>query len=170
MQIETKQYNLDPSKDWDIDLKHMESLIDDRTKAILINNPGNPCGNVFGREHLLEIIDIAERHNLTIISDEIYEFFTFGTVEFHSLSSLSRNVPVLTCSGLSKRFMMPGIRMGWILINDRNGRLDEVRQGLKNVTGRILGPNSAVQHALPEILRRTPLDYFKANMDRIHVR
>lgn len=148
----------------------MESLIDDKTKAILINNPGNPCGNVFSRLHLLEIIAIAERHNLTIISDEIYEYFTFGDVEFHPLSSLSKNVPVLTCSGLSKRFMMPGIRMGWILINDRNGRLADVRQGLKNVTGRILGPCSAVQHALPEILRRTPETFFSANMERIHVR
>lgn len=169
MNIETRYYNLDPNNNWNIDLKHMESVIDNKTKAILINSPGNPCGNVFSREHLLEIIAVAERHNLPIISDEIYEFFAFPGVEYHSLSSLSNNVPVLTCSGLSKRFMTPGIRLGWILISDRGNRLTDVRQGLLNVTGRILGPNSAVQHALPEILKNTPESFFAENVNRIHV-
>jgi tyrosine aminotransferase len=45
MMIETKAYNLDPDKFWNVDLQHMESLIDDKTKAIIVNNPGNPCGN-----------------------------------------------------------------------------------------------------------------------------
>jgi tyrosine aminotransferase len=44
MNIETKAYNLDPEKSWDIDLKNMEEIIDGKTKAIIINNPGNPCG------------------------------------------------------------------------------------------------------------------------------
>jgi tyrosine aminotransferase len=52
LHIKIKQYNLDPSQNWNIDLKHMESLINNKTKAILINNPGNPCGNVFSRDHL----------------------------------------------------------------------------------------------------------------------
>lgn len=169
MNIESRHYNLDPNRNWNVDLKHMESLIDDKTKAIVVNSPGNPCGNVFSREHLLEIIDVADRHNLPIISDEIYEFFAFPGVRYCSLSSLSSNVPVLTCSGLSKRFMTPGIRLGWILITDRNNRLAEVRQGLLNVTGRILGPNSAVQHALPEILEKTPENFFADNITRISV-
>lgn len=45
MLIETKAYNLDPEKSWDIDLKSMEKLIDEKTRAIIVNNPGNPCGN-----------------------------------------------------------------------------------------------------------------------------
>ncbi|XP_037029543.1 tyrosine aminotransferase-like [Bradysia coprophila] len=169
MNIESRHYNLDPNNNWNVDLQHMESLIDDKTKAILVNNPGNPCGNVFSREHLLEIISVADTHNLPIISDEIYEFFAFPDVQYCSISSLSINVPVLTCSGLSKRFMTPGMRLGWILISDRNNRLAEVREGLLNVTGRILGPNSAVQRALPEILRKTPDSFFADNISRISV-
>lgn len=77
MHIGTKLYNLDPTKKkWNVDLQ---------TRAILVNNPGNPCGNVFDREHLLDIIDIAERHKLPIVADEIYEFVTFPGVEFHSI-------------------------------------------------------------------------------------
>jgi tyrosine aminotransferase len=169
LHIETRAYNLDPLKDWEIDLEHMESLINDKTRAILINNPGNPCGNVFSYEHILEILKIAEKHKLPIIADEVYEFFTFPGVEFHSVASLSKNVPVLTCSGLSKRFLMPGIRMGWIIIHDRHDALKNVRKGLLNVTGRILGPNSTVQHALPEILSRTPQTFFDENILKIGV-
>lgn len=169
LHIETKMYNLEPSKNWEIDIVQMESLINDKTRAILINNPGNPCGNVFSEEHILEILEVAEKHKLPIISDEVYELFTFPGVKYTSISKLSKNVPVLTCSGLTKRFLMPGIRMGWIVIHDRHNAFESVRQGLINVTGRILGANSSVQHALPEILTRTPHSFFNDNMTRVAV-
>lgn len=169
LKIETRPYNLDPANGWNVDLKHMESLIDGKTRAIIVNNPGNPCGSVFSEDHILEILDIAERHKLPIIADEVYEFFTFPGVKFHSIASLSKEVPVLTCSALSKRFLMPGIRMGWIILNDRNNALKDVKQGLHNVTGRILGPNSTVQHALPEILKNTPQEFFDSTMTTIAV-
>lgn len=167
--IITKFYNLNPDRDWEIDLEHMESLIDEKTRAILVNHPGNPCGNVFSKEHILDILAVAERHQLPIISDEVYEFMVFPGVEFHPIASLSKNVPVLTCSGLTKRFVVPGIRLGWIIVNDRNGALADVLEGLKNCTGRILGPNSTVQYALPDILSKTPQKYFDANIKLISV-
>ena len=108
MGIKTKAYNLDPERGWDIDLKNMEELIDENTKCIIVNNPGNPCGNVFSKEHIQDILAVAERHKLPIVADEIYEFFVFPGIEYHSMSSLSNTVPILTCSGLSKRFLVPG--------------------------------------------------------------
>lgn len=167
LKIETRLYNLDPLKNWDIDLEHMESLIDGKTRAILVNSPGNPCGNVFSKNHIEEILEVAERHKLPIISDEVYEFFTFPGVEFHSFAALSKNVPVLTCSGLTKRFLVPGIRLGWIIIKDQNESLAQVRTGLLNVTTRILGTNSSVQLALPDILQKTPKSFFDDTMRRI---
>ena len=169
MGIESRAYNLDPLKDWEIDLENMESLIDGKTRAIIINTPGNPCGNVFSKEHVLNILDVAERHKLPIISDEIYEFMTFPGVEFHPFASLSKNVPILTCSGMAKRFLTPGIRMGWIIINDQHGTLEDVRIGLHNLTGRILGPNSTVQHAIPEILQNVPQKFYDETMIKIAV-
>lgn len=59
--------------------------------------------------------------------------------------------------------------MGWIVINDRNGALKGVKQGLHNVTGRILGPNSTVQHALEEILKNTPQIFFDKTVEKIAV-
>lgn len=158
--IEPLYYNLLPNEDWRVDLKHLESLINCKTKAILVNNPGNPCGNVFSRENLREIIEIAERHKLPIIADEIYEFITLSGVEFHSIASLSENVPVLTCSGTAKRHLMPGSRIGWVILNDRGNKLANVREALKNIAGRNFMPNSTFQLALPKTLLETPDEFF----------
>ncbi len=56
-----------------MDLDDLEAKIDSQTAAIVVNNPSNPCGSVFSRRHLLEILDIARRHCVPIIADEIYD-------------------------------------------------------------------------------------------------
>lgn len=167
--IEPRYYNLDPSKKWNVDLKQMESLIDEKTRAIVVNSPGNPCGNVFSKEHILEILEIAERHKLPIIADEIYEFFTFPGVEYQSIASLSKNVPVLSCSGLTKRFLIPGIRLDWLILNDRGDKLKDIREGLRNISGRNFGPNSTIQLALPKILQSVPQAYFDESKTKVGV-
>ena len=122
--INTKEYNLIPEKEWQIDLEHMESIIDANTVAILINNPSNPCGSVFDEKHLKAILEIAEKYCLPIIADEIYEHFVFQGCgkRYVPIAKLSKNVPVLSCGGLTKRYLVPGWRLGWITIHDRNGK------------------------------------------------
>ena len=73
-----------PERLWEVDLDHMESLIDDNTAAIIVNNPSNPCGSVYTRDHIRDILDIANRHKVPIIADEIYAYFVSsynGTVK-----------------------------------------------------------------------------------------
>ena len=53
----------------------MESQIDENTAAIVINNPSNPCGSVFSRQHLEDILQVAAKHFVPIIADEIYDYF-----------------------------------------------------------------------------------------------
>jgi len=169
--IQTKEYNLLPEKNWQVDLKHMEALIDKDTKAILINNPSNPCGSVFDEAHLLEILDIAERHRLPIIADEIYEHFVFSGAQkkYVPIASLTKTVPVLSCGGLTKRYLVPGWRLGWITIHDRNDIFKNggVRHGLNSLSQRIIGANTIVQGALPTILKETPASFFKDTLDVI---
>ena len=119
-EIETREYNLLPNRDWESDLGHMESLIDENTAAIIINSPSNPCGSVFSIKHLKDILAIAERHKVPIIADEIYENFVFPGETYVPIASLTTTVPVLSCSGLTKRFLVPGWRLGWIVIYDKN--------------------------------------------------
>ncbi|KAL7026896.1 hypothetical protein ACKWTF_005219 [Chironomus riparius] len=166
--IEARGYSLLPEKEWEIDLDHLESLIDDKTRAIVVNSPGNPCGNVHSKKHILEIIALAERNRLVIISDEIYEFFTMPNVEYHSFAELSENVPVLVCSGLTKRFLIPGARCDWLVVNDRGNKLENLRTGFRNAAGRNFFPNSSLQYALPSILRDTPQSFFDENNQKIY--
>lgn len=149
-------------------MKHLESQIDQKTRAILINNVGNPCGNVFSKQHILDILKVAHRHQLPIVSDDIYEYFVFPGVEYYSIASLSKTVPVISCSGLTKRFIMPGVRMGWIIIHDKQNKLSEIRQGLVRISGRNFGPNSTVQRALPDILKETPQSFFDDTVTRVY--
>ncbi|KPI98697.1 Tyrosine aminotransferase [Papilio xuthus] len=159
--IVIKYYNLLPDKQWMVDLDDLENQIDEDTAAIIVINPSNPCGSVYNKDHLNDILDIASRNRVPIIADEIYEHFVFSGNEFTAISSLSKDVPVLTCSGLTKRFLVPGWRLGWIIIHDRHNILGkEVRNGLANLATRILGPSTLIQRALPAILKYTPQSFF----------
>ncbi len=92
----------------------LERAITPRTKAILINYPNNPTGAIITRERLMEIADIAERYDLIVLSDEIYERLIYG-VEHTSFASLPGmyNRTILM-SGMSKTFAMTGWRIGYV--------------------------------------------------------
>ncbi|XP_041376310.1 tyrosine aminotransferase-like [Gigantopelta aegis] len=165
--IETKPYDLLPSRKWEVDLATLENLIDANTVAIVVTNPSNPCGSVYSRQHLTHILAIASTHKIPIIADEIYEHFVFPGLQYHSLASLTDDVPILSCGGLTKRFLVPGWRLGWIVIYDKHGVFSRVRNGLVSLSQRILGPNSLVQSALPKILENTPQDFFNDTLEYI---
>ena len=154
---------------WQIDLDQLESLIDNDTVSIIVNNPSNPCGSVYSKEHLVDIIKLAEKYRLPIIADEVYGDMVFPGNEFTYMSELSDNVPILSCNALSKRFILPGWRFGWIAIHDPKNYLKEIRLGFNDLTTRILGPNSLVQAALPDILENTQQEYFDQVMQIISV-
>jgi len=74
----------------------MRASIDENTKAILVNNPSNPCGSVFSKEHQLEIIALANEYKLPIIADEVYYGLVYDEeAEFHSFGNLTTDVPII---------------------------------------------------------------------------
>jgi len=167
MGIESRLYNCLPHKSWEIDLDSLSSLVDDKTKAIIIVNPSNPCGSNFSRQHILDIIAAAEKYKIPIIADEIYADMVFKGHTFHSCASLSTNVPVIQCGGMAKRFLLPGWRLGWVVVHDRQDIFgSNVRMGLLNLSQRILGPCTLVQAALPAILK-TPKSFHETTMEKL---
>lgn len=162
--VQLKFYKLLPERGWECDLADMEQQIDDQTAAIIVVNPSNPCGSVFSRQHITDIVAVAEKHRRPILADEIYDGMVFEGVEFTSVAAVSRNVPVLSTGGMSKKYMVPGWRLGWILIHDRNGAFEKVKVGLSRLAMKVLGPNTVIQAALPEIFARVPESYHKRNM------
>ncbi|XP_060643973.2 tyrosine aminotransferase [Anolis sagrei] len=162
MGIEVKFYDLLPEKSWEIDLKQMESLVDEKTACLVVNNPSNPCGSVFNKAHLQKILAVASRQCVPILADEIYAEMVFEEGQSESLAKLSTTVPILSCGGLAKRWLVPGWRMGWIHIHDRREIFGkEIRDGLLRLSQRILGPCTVVQGALAHIMHRTPPEFYQ---------
>lgn len=178
--VACQHYKLLPEQQWEIDLVHLESLMKaakcgpegPRNTVLLVNNPSNPCGSVYGREHLLDILALADRYKVLIIADEIYGGLVFPSsgASFHAMASLTDSVPILTCGGIAKEFLVPGWRVGWVVVHDRQGLLAHVRKGLLALTQLILGSCSLVVSALPAILDPVPgtaeaasLDAFRQN-------
>lgn len=88
---------------------------------------------------------------------------------FIPLASLSRSVPILTLSGLSKRFLLPGWRFGWVALHDPLGVAGLIKEGLAVWANRYFGPSSLSQAALPEILA-TPAEWHAEVLAKIKVR
>ncbi|KAF0689948.1 Aste57867_18641 [Aphanomyces stellatus] len=150
--IHVRYYDLLPEKNWEADVEQMASLIDNRTQAILINNPSNPCGSVFSKQHLQDILAVAEAHRVPIIADEIYGDMTYGASTFYPVASLTKTVPVISVCGLAKLFCVPGWRVGWIAVHDRNDILKDVRAAYFKLSTIVLGANSLIQSAIPDVL------------------
>lgn len=165
--IEVRYYNLIPERGWEVDLDDLAAHADDDTSCIIFNNPSNPCGSVYCRRHLREILRVAERLRLPIIADEIYADFVFPDHPFIPIASLTTEVPILTCGGLTKKYLVPGWRMGWIMIHDRHNAFHEVRHGLIMLSQRILGPNTIIQGAVKTILNSTPQQFFDSSISLV---
>ncbi len=99
------------------DLAAMESLITPKTRAIVVINPNNPTGAVYSRETLEAIVALADRHELMLFSDEIYDEMTYEDAEFIPLATLVENTVCATFSGLSKVYRACGYRVGWIVFS-----------------------------------------------------
>ncbi|NJC96027.1 MAG: pyridoxal phosphate-dependent aminotransferase [Anaerolineales bacterium] len=132
---EERGYQYDP-----VDI---EAAITPRTKAIFVNTPQNPIGAVAARETLEAIAQIAERHNLLLISDEAYEHVIYDGVKHLSLGSLpgaqDRTISVYS---MSKTYAMSGLRLGYLVINDP-ALLERIK---KLVRCTINGVNSVTQY------------------------
>lgn len=116
--IEPRYYMLDESKNWEPDIDNIEALIDKKTRAIVIINPNNPTGTIYSKEVLEKIVEIAERYNLVIFSDEIYDQYILEEKFEHiSIASLSNDIPIVTFNGLSKNYFAPGFRIGWGIVS-----------------------------------------------------
>lgn len=154
-------YKLRPEDGWQCDLADMRAQVNNRTRAIFINNPSNPCGSNFTREHVEAIVALAEELHLPIITDEIYADMVFDDGKFFSAADLSERVPVLVIGGLAKQYVIPGYRLGWVALHDRNGIMKDIRTGLLQLSTLILGPCSLVQSSVRAFLESTPEKWYK---------
>lgn len=107
-------YDLKEERDYQIDVEELESKITDKTRMLVINTPGNPTGAVQTRETLEQLADLAKRHDLIVVSDEIYEKLVYGDTKHVSIASLpGMKERTITLNGFSKCYSMTGWRLGY---------------------------------------------------------
>jgi arginine:pyruvate transaminase len=106
---------LDPDRGFHPDIAAIEAAITPRTKAILLNSPSNPTGAVFTRDEIAAIGALSKKHDLWIVSDEVYASMTYGNHIFCSpFFDKDLEERVIVTSSISKSHAVPGFRCGWI--------------------------------------------------------
>ncbi|RFA15638.1 aspartate aminotransferase [Subtercola boreus] len=107
-------YTLKRSNDFLPDLDELERLVSDRTRMIIINSPSNPLGAIFPKPVIQSLLAFAKKHDLWILSDEVYECFTYGALHT-SVASLDTDDRVFSVFSLSKTYALTGARIGYLV-------------------------------------------------------
>ncbi len=102
---------LDTYPDFNLKADTLEKAITDRTKFLMLNSPGNPTSAVLSADELDQIAEVLQKHNLFVVSDEIYDRFIYDGRKHESIAS--RDVPTLILGGFSKTYAMTGWRLGF---------------------------------------------------------
>lgn len=141
-------YYLDEENGWQPDVDDIKKKINSKTKAIVLINPNNPTGSLYTKEVLLEIVELAEKHNLVIFADEIYDKLLFDQKQHISIASLNSEVPCITFGGLSKNYMVPGFRIGWGIVSGNEDRLKDYLNALNRILRSRLSANHPEQYGI----------------------
>ena len=143
-------YRTDPDRGWLPDLDDVKRLITRATRAIVVIDPNNPTGAVYPQATRRALIDLAEAAGVPILADEVYSELGFdGHVPL--LASLAPDAAIISFSSLSKAYLAPGWRAGWLAVG-RTGRLDDVLAAIKKLAdGRLCSPGP-MQYAITAAL------------------
>jgi len=108
------RYPLDPKRGFRIDFDALEKCVTPKTKAMLINTPGNPSGAIFPPEDLKRVVEFAKKHDIFILSDEVYEDIVFDG-KHESSGQFNDDGRIATVFGFSKSYAVTGLRIGYTI-------------------------------------------------------
>ena len=138
--------------------KKIISKINRKTKAIILNNPVNPTGAIWSLEDLKAIADLAEKFDLWVISDEIYDMIVYDNYKVNSFASLPKMMPrTILINGFSKTYAMTGLRIGYLA-----GPSEFISEALKIQQHSATCVSSISQYAALEALNKRNDKYVEA--------
>lgn len=155
-------YAADPARGWLPDADQIRTLVTSRTRVLVVIDPNNPTGAVYPVRLRRALIDLADQHGLTILADEVYGELGFdGPVPL--LGSLDVEAPIISFSSLSKAYLAPGWRTGWMAVGS-TPRLNDALAAIKKLAdGRLCSPGP-MQYAVTAALTgdRSHQEHFRA--------
>ena len=163
---EPQYYRTDPAQQWLPDLDDIRRQITPATRALVVIDPNNPTGAIYPDDVRRELIAIADQHGLVILADEVYGDLAYaGPVP--PMASLDRDAPIISYSSLSKAYLAPGWRAGWMAVG-RTPRLDGALGAIKKLAdGRLCSPGP-MQYAVTAALTgdRSHQRTFRSELER----
>jgi alanine-synthesizing transaminase len=145
-------YNCRPDNGFQPDPQEIEGLITERTRAVVLINPNNPTGAVYSRELLEAIAAIAERHQLIVFADEIYDQMLYDGAEHTPMATLVHDTLCATFNGLSKIYRACGYRVGWISFSGDREQAKDYLHGVELLSSLRLCANVPGQWAVQTAL------------------
>ncbi|XP_010509309.1 PREDICTED: cystine lyase CORI3-like [Camelina sativa] len=160
--LEVRKYDFIPEQNYEIDFDSVRALVDENTFAIFIINPHNPNGNTYSEVHLKKLAELARELRIMVVSDEVFRWTVFGSNPFVPMGKFSSIVPVVTLGSISKGWIVPGWRTGWVALHDLDGvfKCTKVLTAAKQFLVINSKPPTVIQAALPTILENTPEEFF----------
>ncbi len=153
---------------WQPNIDDLRKKISKKTCAIVIINPNNPTGALYGKKVIKQILDIAGEYKLPVLSDEIYDQIRY-TDDYVSTAHMAKDVPVVGLNGFSKVHLITGWRLGYVYFCDQNGELKQLKEAIEK-EGRIrICANTPVQKAGIAALRG-PQDHVKELVEKLRLR
>src|ERR1700730_208698 len=141
-------YLCDETQGWQPDIADIEAKITERTKALVVINPNNPTGAVYSREVLAQMADLARRHQLLLLADEIYDKILYDHATDTSVAAVAPDLLCLTFNGLSKAYRVAGYRAGWLAITGPKEHASSFLEGISLLANMRLCPNVPAQHGI----------------------
>lgn len=143
-------YRTDPSNHWLPDVDDVKRLIHPATRALVVIDPNNPTGATYPEATRRALIDLADRSGVPILADEVYSEIAYDGPS-PLLGSLDPDAPIISFSSLSKAYLAPGWRAGWLAVG-RSDRLDDALAAIKKLAdGRLCSPGP-MQYAIEAAL------------------
>jgi alanine-synthesizing transaminase len=143
-------YRTDERRGWQPDVDHIRTLITSSTRALVVIDPNNPTGATYSADARRALVDLAYQHNFPLLADEVYADLAFdGPVP--AIAAVNPEAPVITFSSLSKAYLAPGWRAGWLAVAQTD-RLDEVLAGIRKLADGRLCSTGPMEHALAAAL------------------
>lgn len=166
---ELNEYFLDEENNWQPDIDDIEKKINEKTRAIVVINPNNPTGGCYSKSVLQKIVDVAGSNDLMIFSDETYDRLVFDEEKFFPLASISKDVPVLVSGSISKNYLCPGLRGGWLYKHDPQNFLGDYFEAIKKLSRLRLSTVHPTQFAIEAALNG-PQDHLKGLVQKLQRR
>lgn len=145
-------YICDEKSDWIPDVEDIRKKVTPRTKAIVLINPNNPTGAIYGEDVLLQIAQIARENDLIVFSDEIYDRLLMDGNRHVSIAALAPDLFCITLNGLSKSHLIAGYRCGWMSLSGEKTHVRSYIEGLNMLSSMRLCSNVPAQRAVKPAL------------------